>query len=144
MAGIDITRIHTRSIDKDGTIYETSFDEDGTAHEQQIGWQPPCVEHDAPYGRCRRCHQIVEPTPMPEPDFDQIARAIAGDMTAQSTRSVESDDVAAIAEQLRLVWNARGAADIATIENTLTYAYSSSPDAVIVKLLDRALRHLDR
>jgi hypothetical protein len=55
---------------------------------------------------------------MPEPDFDQIARRIAREieMTGQSTRSIETFDLAFIAEQLHLVWNARGAVDLANLE----------------------------
>jgi hypothetical protein len=72
---------------------------------------------------------------MPEsPDFDQIARQLveAHSAAAQNERDIALD----IAEQLRLVWNARGAADITLIEAELPGAYT--------KILDRALRTLDR
>jgi len=48
-----------------------------------------------------------------------------------------------IADELRLIWNARGAADLALIDTTMTYAYGS-PNAGLLKTLDRALRSLDR
>lgn len=71
---------------------------------------------------------------MPEtPDFDQIA----------ARTGVATISCPAVAEQLRLVWNARGAADLATIEATITYALSASAPG-LVSYLDRALRSLDR
>ncbi len=51
-----------------------------------------------------------------EPDFDQIAGEIAG--AAWSTK----EEIIAV---LRLVWNARGAADIATVKTELL---GSCPD----------------
>jgi hypothetical protein len=75
---------------------------------------------------------------MPEiPDFDQIARTIAtpyahavqeppdglddggGAGFVLEVSPDEDDLTAAIAEQLRLVWNARGAADIAIVRTDL-------------------------
>ena len=51
-----------------------------------------------------------------EPDFDQIAR----DVLPYCLGVKNSDDIpeacGLIADQLRLVWNARGAADIARLE----------------------------
>lgn len=73
-------------------------------------------------------------TLMPEsPDFDRIARDHVPGAPSDPLWSV---NVQAIAEQLRLVWNARGAADIAKIEAELSGPY--------VKNLDHALRTLDR
>lgn len=69
------------------------------------------------------------------PDFDRIAAPLAE--YADDTRRKQ------IAEQLRLMWNARGAADLAKIEATITYTMSG-PDDGLVKHLDRALRSLDR
>jgi hypothetical protein len=70
---------------------------------------------------------------MPEtPNFDQFARRIVN-----VRADLEDEDMAsAIAEQLRLIWNARGAADLAMIDTQL-------PGASL-KQLDRAIRTLDR
>jgi hypothetical protein len=46
---------------------------------------------------------------MPDSDFDQIARRM-------SDYLVDEDDITFVTEQLRLVWNARGAADIVALE----------------------------
>jgi hypothetical protein len=89
---------------------------------------------------------------MPEtPDFDAIARAIvttilekAGqDLIQPDTRSqirAEAD----VAEQFRLVWNARGAADIAKIDAELTSLMGGTVSGSYVKNFDRTLRSLDR
>lgn len=72
---------------------------------------------------------------MPEsPDFDQMALAIA-DRFGQDEESMPRA-VADIAEQLRQVWNARGAADIAKLETAVPGAST--------KVLAVALRSLDR
>jgi hypothetical protein len=75
---------------------------------------------------------------MPEtPDFDQIAtRWIAEWRTGKGLGEVTLETL--VAEQLRLVWNARGAADLAKID--LEFA----DDTLTLKSLDRALRSLDR
>lgn len=101
---------------------------------------------------------------MPEPDFDQIARSVSvmsceacaakmrrtpdglhyDDARGGATWGVCRTVVAKtqIAEQLRLVWNARGAADIAKVEATL-YADGTSRTG-FDKMLDQAIRGLDR
>lgn len=57
------------------------------------------------------------PTPMSEPDFDQIARRIV-----KLRADLEDEDMAAmIAEQLRQVWNARGAAGLTAITTMPRY-----------------------
>lgn len=67
---------------------------------------------------------------MPEsPDFERIAAPLAE--YADDTRREQ------IAEQLRLVWNARGAADIAKVE-------IEARDTIWPGVLARALRSLDR
>jgi hypothetical protein len=67
---------------------------------------------------------------MPEsPDFDAIAHAIKWSIPDDKV------DTEFIAEQLRLVWNARGAADLATIEAALAV---KPPDIL------EQLRSLDR
>jgi hypothetical protein len=85
------------------------------------------------------------------PDFDAIARAIvttilekAGqDLIQPDTRS-QGRAEADVAEQFRLVWNARGAADIVKIEAELTSRTGDTASESYVKHLDRALRSLDR
>lgn len=53
---------------------------------------------------------------MPEtPDFDQIAHGLKNFIDDHPRLSEQN--VRAIAEQLRQVWNARGAADITTVEH---------------------------
>jgi hypothetical protein len=75
---------------------------------------------------------------MPEtPDFDQIAERLARDVGAIYEPS-------AIVEQLRLVWNARGAADIVKLDVELSTMMGSQAAGPYVKNLDRALRSLDR
>jgi hypothetical protein len=73
---------------------------------------------------------------MPEtPDFDQIARrAISG-----SEFHIER-----VAEQLRLAWNARGAADLAKIEAELSMLMGATAAGPYLKKLDRVVRALDR
>ncbi len=78
---------------------------------------------------------------MPEsPNFEQIARQVSDQTGVDRLEEWDADDpdrvVKAIAEQLRQVWNARGAADLAKIEAELPGASS--------KALDRAIRALDR
>jgi hypothetical protein len=72
---------------------------------------------------------------MPEsPDFEQIAdRLVVIHAPFGASR-------AAIAEQLRLVWNARGAADIAKLDALDVLEHGDT----YIKIFDRALRRLDR
>jgi hypothetical protein len=84
---------------------------------------------------------------MPEPDFEQIARAIAkvhanrtdedGDGNIVALSADEDDLTTDIAEQLRMVWNARGAADIAKVQ-------TEAGGTIWQAVLPRALRKLDR
>ena len=76
------------------------------------------------------------------PDFDQIARQLvdAYDPDAMADRSIAID----ITEQLRLIWNARGAADLVTLEAALSSLMGVTAAGPYVKNLDRALRQLDR
>lgn len=67
---------------------------------------------------------------MPDPDFDQIADLI----DAARTRA---DERRLIAEQLQLVWNARGAADCVK----LSQGYFSGDTE---QTIERAIRSLDR
>jgi hypothetical protein len=67
---------------------------------------------------------------MPEsPDFDQIARRLIL-LTAAVHRQPIETQLAEIAEQLRLVWNARGAADVIVVAEDHDFVYA-------IKALDR-------
>jgi hypothetical protein len=84
---------------------------------------------------------------MPEtPDFKKLAHEIAAQIL--SHRDDQHVVVVAIAEdleeQLRQVWNARGAADLAKIESELTSQMGATASGPYLKNLDRALRSLDR
>ena len=75
---------------------------------------------------------------MPEtPDFDAIAQRllIAGSEDGV-VRTIMTRD--RIVEQLRHVWNARGAADLAELEAVLAGASPS------MKVIDQVIRTLDR
>jgi len=73
---------------------------------------------------------------MPEiPDFDQIAM----DLLVQTDGDL---GVTEVAEELRQVWNARGAADLAKLEWAFDPAVSNGQPSM--KLLDQVLRTLDR
>ena len=85
------------------------------------------------------------------PDFEQIAHRILDDAyTDDGTTGDARIDArkaalqAAIAEQLRFVWNARGAADLAKVETELTAMMGATAAGPSIKNLDRALRKLDR
>lgn len=74
---------------------------------------------------------------MPEfPDFEQIAAPLAE--YADDTRRKQ------IAEQLRLVWNARGAADLWELEFELDRMVGVQASAEQLKVLAPTLRSLDR
>jgi hypothetical protein len=78
---------------------------------------------------------------MPEtPDFDQIARQLGEQAGLTGQGAVTSE----IAEVLRQVWNARGAADITKLDEALAKMPPFPQAGPYVKLLDRALRSLDR
>lgn len=84
---------------------------------------------------------------MPEtPDFDQIARSMITTIATddEPRRHLINGLIADIAEQLRLVWNKRGAADIAKLDNDLSILMGPTAAGPYVKNLDRALRSLDR
>ncbi len=81
---------------------------------------------------------------MPEsPDFDRIARQLDVDL-ADTPAGLGDRFLAArldvIKATLRQVWNARGAADIATIAALDIVEHGDA----YVRILDRALRALDR
>lgn len=63
---------------------------------------------------------------MPEiPDFRAIAQRLAHEGSESGPAFVDRAHVDAIAEQLRSIWNARGAADLALLERDVTHAMSS-------------------
>ena len=78
---------------------------------------------------------------MPEtPDFETLARKIGESLTVADLDEAR----ATFAESLRLVWNARGAADMAKVESELAQQMGATASGPYVKNLDRALRGLDR
>jgi hypothetical protein len=85
---------------------------------------------------------------MPEtPDFEQIAHSIAMSVPTVTGQAFILHRTH-IAQQLRAIWNARGAADVATIETTLSSAMGAGAAAPyvenLVKTLDRAISLLDQ
>lgn len=78
---------------------------------------------------------------MPEtPDFDSIARGALADKMG----NYDAHRVAPVAERLRQVWNARGVADVATIEAELARMMGGTASGPYVKNLERAIKGLDR
>jgi hypothetical protein len=71
--------------------------------------------------------------------------SIAEDLLEQFATGLTAADRrhALLVDALRLVWNARGAADIAKLESTLASLMGGSASGPYVKNLDRALRALD-
>jgi hypothetical protein len=96
---------------------------------------------------------------MPEPDFEQIARRLfevvddITDATVEDARQSGGVDLqriegridralARVAEQLRQVWNARGAADLVQLKAAADVAEESGYRSLME--LDEAIRSLDR
>lgn len=72
---------------------------------------------------------------MPEiPDFDQLARRL---IDGSDWSIIDSEHICAIAEQLRQVWNARGAADLSMLEAEGYISGAYVPDVA------RAIKKLD-
>lgn len=59
-------------------------------------------------------------------------------------RIVRLEDIALIRDQLRLIWNARGVADIATVESQLFKIMEPADVGRHLTSFDRAIRALDR
>lgn len=78
-----------------------------------------------------------------EPDFDRIARQLVG-VTIPTMDDAAAQRIMAIAEQLRQVWNARGAADIAQLQEAKAAAPPFPQAATYVQLFGRAIKALDR
>jgi hypothetical protein len=74
-----------------------------------------------------------------EMDFDGIALRLA----ARVGSAADSAFVPAVAEELRLVWNARGAVDISRVEAELTRTMGVAAAGPHIECLDSALRLLD-
>ncbi len=72
------------------------------------------------------------------PDFEQLTHEIvvAAFAARFSDGMIDASDLASITERLRLLWNARGAADLATVQVDLPGAASYA--------LVRVIRKLDR
>jgi hypothetical protein len=79
---------------------------------------------------------------MPESrDVEHMARLVAIAIPSIVTRELVEAD---LADQLREVWDARGAADLVKVESELSTMMGSTPAGPYCKILDRALRTLDR
>jgi hypothetical protein len=79
------------------------------------------------------------------PNFHSIAEDIfqqAVELNAHPDREL-TNAYKLIVEALRIVWNQRGAADIATIELQLAQQMGATASGPYLKNLDRALRALD-
>jgi hypothetical protein len=72
-------------------------------------------------------------------DFDGIALRLA----ARVGSCADGAFVPAVAEELRLMWNARGAADIARVEAELTRTMGAAAAGPHIESVDGALRLLD-
>ncbi len=84
---------------------------------------------------------------MPEPDFDQIARRLHE--TVGCDHGTDAETVAAqvtlVVEQLRQVWNARGAADLVKVDEALSWMLDTLTAAdPSVRQLREAIAALDR
>ena len=76
------------------------------------------------------------------PQFEVIAAEIVAKVTdASATAASLAGKTAAVAEHLRLIWNARGAADIAKLEFEIPSVWTTAEPASALTL---ALRGLDR
>jgi len=70
---------------------------------------------------------------MPEPpDFDAIARSLLRDIQDDACHG---DSPRAVAHELRCIWNARGAADLAAIDEVAHT--NEGPIAFAIRSLDR-------
>jgi hypothetical protein len=76
------------------------------------------------------------------PNFALIARRIASTLIAEPSER-DAADVSAIVDELRAIWNARGAADLATIELELAQI-GVKATGHLHQTLDNAVRALDR
>jgi hypothetical protein len=75
-------------------------------------------------------------------DFDTEAKRIALAIADSPLPHRMGWHTAVLAETFRLIWNARGSADIATLQSTLTAATTTNGNAA--KILERAIQQIDR
>jgi hypothetical protein len=74
-------------------------------------------------------------------DFESIARPLYDKLGD----TMDPDNARAfVLDVMRLVWNARGAADLAKMESELSQQMGATAAGPYLKNLDRALRRLDR
>lgn len=80
------------------------------------------------------------------PDFDRVAQRILDEHVGTGEiRAVLSHTLGgAIVAALRVVWNERGAVDIATVGDELARHMGATASGPYTKNLDRALRALDQ
>jgi hypothetical protein len=78
------------------------------------------------------------------PDLDRIARLLVHEIDLIASDLDAREAAALFREQLRLVWNARGAADLVALETSLTSQMGAIAAGPYLKNLDRALRALDK
>jgi hypothetical protein len=85
--------------------------------------------------------------------FEQVAREILEHLSTsvlmheaafgtEAPRVQQHTDL--IAERLRLIWNARGTADLAALEVSLTSMMGATAGGPYVKIFGREIRKLDR
>ena len=74
--------------------------------------------------------------------FENPHQALAFNGVAR--RIVRLDDIESIRDQLRLIWNARGVVDIATVESQLFKVMKPADVGRHLTLIDQAIRALDR
>lgn len=101
------------------------------------------AESRHPIRRTGESQNITEEVTMPDaPRFEAVAAQIVA-MVTDPASAVVSDaaKTAAVAMELRLIWNARGAADIAKLEDEIQRVWTMTEPA---GHLTRALRALDR
>ncbi len=84
---------------------------------------------------------------MSKPDFEQIAQRTLGDATVIGRTTDAIAIVVAIAEQLRQVWNARGAADLKEFDAAIAtqlQADASHQTNIDLNAVAHAIRSVDR
>jgi hypothetical protein len=77
------------------------------------------------------------------PDFETMAERIAPPPSTIEP-GLRRTLVGMIVEHLTIVWNARGAADLAKVEHVLSSLMGATASGPYTKNLDRELRSLDR
>jgi len=75
------------------------------------------------------------------PDFEQIARRLAG---VWADRGVVQGMTESVAEQLRKVWNARGAADAHAVSLRAMEMLGTAGGGVYAEHFEKTIKGLDR